>query len=114
VRRAHAFQELLRPNSPYKGKLKILSIRGHRRPTLAKGYFDGEGFVFLPEDAKKRGLRFAALEEEGDGSVPLGSSELPEAYRAGAKEIFTDFAHDRLFADPAVEKECLDFLTSQN
>jgi hypothetical protein len=111
--RARRFQELIHPSEPAPGHLRVLNVRGRGRPTLAKGYFDGQEFVFLPKGAKKRGLPFEALEEDGDGSVPFESTAHPAAFAARTREIFTDYAHDRLFADPAVAKECLDFLAEE-
>lgn len=112
IRAAHRFQELLGLNAPSPQRLPVLNVRGRGRATLAKGYFDGNEFILRPQEAKKRGLAFSRLEEDGDGSVPLEASALPQAF--SGREIFTNFAHDRLFDDPIVEKECLDFFTGEN
>jgi pimeloyl-ACP methyl ester carboxylesterase len=112
VLRANRFHQLLRQPERAPKTLRVLNVRGRGRATLAKGYFDGKEFVFLPKDSKQRGLSFSALEEDGDGSVPLKATTLPASFTG--KELLTDFAHDRLFDDPAVEKECLDFFTREN
>lgn len=112
VARASRFQRLIHDQVPGPKSLRVLNVRGQGRATLAKGYFHGKEFLFLPRDTKKNGLPFGPLEEDGDGSVPFAATALPVAF--AGKEVLTPFAHDRLFDDPAVEKECLDFFAGEN
>jgi hypothetical protein len=112
VTRASRFQHLIHSQIPAPKTLRVLNVRGRGRATLGRGYFNGREFIFLPRDAKKKNLPFASLEEDGDGSVPLAATALPAAF--SGREVFTGFGHDRLFDDPAVEKECLDFFAGEN
>ena len=63
---------------------------------------------------RAKGLPFAPLEADGDGSVPLAAAELPPALKNGARLARTGYAHDKLFEDPAVRQDCLEFLAEGN
>ena len=92
--------------------LKILNVTGEGKPTLAKAYAHEakRELLFLEGDLEKIGKSYASLQEDGDGTVPLDSAALPAALEDQGVEIRSNFAHDKLFLDPKIEKEYQHFL----
>jgi pimeloyl-ACP methyl ester carboxylesterase len=98
---------------PPPAALRVLNITGEGKPTLAKAYaHEGKHeFLFLEGALEKIGKPVSLLQEDGDGTVPLSSAALPAALEAKGAEIRSNFAHDKLFLDPKIEKEYQHFLS---
>ena len=93
--------------------LKILNVIGSGTRTIAKGYanFATHELYFRKAELKPLGKEISLLEEDGDGTVPALSAELPEPLNLRARELHTTRTHGELFLDPKIEKEYVQFLS---
>ena len=98
--------------APAPAGLRVLNVTGEGKPTLAKGYaVEGRHeCLFLESDMENIGKSISLLQEDGDGTVPLSSAALPPGLEPRGLELRSNFAHDKLFLDPKIEKEYQQFL----
>lgn len=110
--RASSFVDLLFKQGVPPAKLRILNVVGKGRPTLGKGYYlsDKKTFALRPQEAKDFQLDFSKLEEDGDGSVPLNSSQVPPAFSSVTEVFPSKDTHDRLMDSLATRDKLIDFL----
>lgn len=112
-KRWHELVQLGRSASwPSPAHLKVLNVVGGGRDTLDRGYLYQESgkLLFDPEDVKAEGLKPEAVFRPGDGSVSFTAAAVPQALEAATKVLKSDYPHEHLFLDPAVEEEYNEFL----
>lgn len=97
---------------PAPNTLKVLNVVSDDFDTLDRAYFSPASgkLLFDPEEVEKAGLKMAALYRTGDGTVSRTSAEVPPAMASVTKIVTTDYPHEKLFLDPAVETEYNAFL----
>lgn len=113
--RAERFQKLVRAATNPPSSLRLFNVTGRGRPTLNSGYFNPENgeLLFSPDEVKAKGLPSSLLESDGDGTVPTSQAMVPAGMMAVTTHLESEFSHDRLFADPLMEKAFETFLGKQ-
>lgn len=97
---------------PAPSHLEVLNVVSSAHPTLERGYFRPEQgtLLFDPDDVKAEGLDPDAVFRPGDGTVTLASARVPPALEAATRTVRSEYPHEHLFLDPAVEEEYNRFL----